>query len=263
MGLKGVAADEPAAREVEKLVLSTLEEIVAVGFDDETVASAMNTVEFRLREFNTGGFPKGLSLMLATLNEWNYARDPLAPLRFEAPLKQLKEKLARGEPVFQDLIQQLLLDNPSRATVRLVPNVALEKELEASEAAKLTQVRQKLTEQELTELEEDTAAQKARQAAKDDAADLAKIPSLRLGDLEKKSVAIPLEVRDGGDGATVLRHALPTAGVLYVDVALELSRLSLEQVNPLESLPTPSPYPPYPLPLPSPSTPRTHPLPTP
>ena len=32
--------------------------------------ASMNTVEFSLREFNTGGFPKGLSLMLAVMPNW-------------------------------------------------------------------------------------------------------------------------------------------------------------------------------------------------
>jgi hypothetical protein len=31
-------------------------------------------VEFSLREFNTGGFPKGLSLMLAVMPNWLYER---------------------------------------------------------------------------------------------------------------------------------------------------------------------------------------------
>ena len=53
----------------------------------------MNTLEFRMREFNTGGFPKGLSVMIGAMSNWIYGRDPLAPLRFEAPLAALKARL--------------------------------------------------------------------------------------------------------------------------------------------------------------------------
>ena len=44
---------------------STLVKIAEDGFEQDAVDAAINTLEFRLREFNTGGFPKGLSLMLA------------------------------------------------------------------------------------------------------------------------------------------------------------------------------------------------------
>ena len=39
--------------------------------------AALNTFEFRLREFNTGSFPKGLSVMLGMMSQWIYDRDPV------------------------------------------------------------------------------------------------------------------------------------------------------------------------------------------
>ena len=62
----------------------------------------MNTVEFSLREFNTGGFPKGLSLMLAVMPNWLYERGaPTDALRFEEPLAALKKRIAAGDDVFE------------------------------------------------------------------------------------------------------------------------------------------------------------------
>jgi hypothetical protein len=50
----------------------------------------MNTFEFRLREFNTGGFPRGLSVMLSMMSEWIYDKNPVDGITFEAPLQSLK-----------------------------------------------------------------------------------------------------------------------------------------------------------------------------
>lgn len=34
-----------------------------------------NTIEFQNRELNTGSFPKGLALLFAANNNWNYDKD--------------------------------------------------------------------------------------------------------------------------------------------------------------------------------------------
>ena len=49
---------------------------------------------------------KGLSFLMGALSEWNYGRDPIEPLRFEATLAELKAEIASGAPVFADLIRE-------------------------------------------------------------------------------------------------------------------------------------------------------------
>ncbi|MFH1571585.1 MAG: insulinase family protein, partial [Gemmatimonadota bacterium] len=61
-GLKGVEVGREAA--VEQLVLAELARLARDGIEAETVAAALNTTEFRLRENNTGSYPRGLVLML-------------------------------------------------------------------------------------------------------------------------------------------------------------------------------------------------------
>ena len=116
-GLKGVAQGREA--EVEALVLETLERLTRDGIDPDTIRAALNTSEFRLRENNTGSFPRGLLIMFRALTAWLYEGDPLAPLAFEAPLAAIKERLAAGEPYFEDLIRHHLMDNPHRTTIIL------------------------------------------------------------------------------------------------------------------------------------------------
>lgn len=43
---------------VEALVLETLTKIAEDGFDQEAIDASINSVEFNLREFNTGSFPR-------------------------------------------------------------------------------------------------------------------------------------------------------------------------------------------------------------
>lgn len=62
IGLKGVS--EENIQKVEALIMSTLENLASEGFNMEAVEASMNTIEFSLRENNTGSFPRGLALML-------------------------------------------------------------------------------------------------------------------------------------------------------------------------------------------------------
>jgi hypothetical protein len=63
-----VKAEDVAA--VETLVMSTLKALAKDGFDKEAIEAAVNTIEFSLRENNTGRFPRGLSLMLRSMSSW-------------------------------------------------------------------------------------------------------------------------------------------------------------------------------------------------
>jgi len=127
VGLKGVKKED--VDKVEQLIVDTLEKVAAEGFDDDDIASSMNTIEFQLREFNTGSFPKGLSLMLGAMSKWLYDDSPTEGLKFEEPLAELKAKIFEsGSTVFKDMISELLVNNPHRTTVEMVPSRTLEAE---------------------------------------------------------------------------------------------------------------------------------------
>ena len=63
MGLKGI--DD--SKQVETVIEETLKKLAATGFDADDVKASLNTVEFQLREFNTGSFPKGLSFVAVSV----------------------------------------------------------------------------------------------------------------------------------------------------------------------------------------------------
>jgi Zn-dependent M16 (insulinase) family peptidase len=65
IGLKGVSEED--IEKVEELVMSTLKKLAEEGFETDAVEASMNTIEFSLRENNTGSFPRGLSLMLQSI----------------------------------------------------------------------------------------------------------------------------------------------------------------------------------------------------
>ncbi len=221
-GLKGIAAANAGA--VEQLVLQTLTQLASNGIDPETVDAAMNTVEFSLRENNTGSFPRGIALMLRALNTWLYDRDPLAPLAFAAPLDAIKSRIAAGERVFEQLIVEYFLKNTHRATVLLTPDADQARRDAEDEQARLEAARAAMSDADLAAVAENARALRLAQETPDTPEALASIPTLTLADLARENKKIPIAVSDDG-GARILYHDLFTNGVIYLDVGLDLHML--------------------------------------
>ncbi len=221
-GMKGVQRENTAA--VERLILETLERLAREGIDPDTVTASLNTVEFQLRELNTGRFPRGLALMLSALETWLYGGDPFEGLRIDAPLQALKTRLAQGEAYFERLLREYLVENPHRSTVILEPDAALAERRASAERERLAQARAAMSPAELEAVIAETHELQRLQETPDAPEALATIPALKLSDLERQARRIPTEVIEPGP-ATILYHELFTNNIFYLDVGFDLHRL--------------------------------------
>ncbi len=230
-GLKGMAVDEQGelkeGASLEALILGTLKTLAEEGIDPESTAASLNTVEFRLRENNTGSFPRGLLLMLRALSTWLYDGDPLASLAFEAPLAAVKAGLTGDRRYFEKLIQRYFLENPHRVTVTLKPEPGLAQRQEAEEAQRLAQARAAMSQDDLLHIIEEARRLKEIQETPDTPEALAALPMLRLEDLERQNKLIPLEKLELA-GCPVLYHDLFTNGIVYLDLGFDLHALPQE-----------------------------------
>ena len=224
-GLKGV--DPENVERVEQLIHETLQTLALNGLDADNLKASLNTLEFRLRENNTGGYPRGLVVMLRALDNWLYDKDPLAPLAFEEPLQAIKDRLAAGEPYFEHLIEAYLVNNTHRSTVVLHPDVALAEQRAAAERERLEQARAKMSAAELQAVIENVRTLKRRQETPDPLEALATIPMLKHADLNPEIRQIPSEMITE-QGAPVLFHDLFTNGIFYLDLGFDMHVLPQE-----------------------------------
>ena len=238
IGLKGVKEEDSAA--VEALVISTLEGLEKDGFTDSAIEAAVNTIEFSLRENNTGRFPRGLSLMLRAMSAWIYDRDPFRQLKWEEDLERFKARLAAGEDVFGPLIRKYLLDNNHRITVELRPDPALGAEIESEEMKRLDAHRAALVESDLQAIVSETKELKHRQETPDAPDALSCVPTLSLSDIPATTSTIPTTISispitgtstttdNQEEGIKTLAHELFTNDVLYLDIALDLQTVPVD-----------------------------------
>lgn len=220
VGLKGI--DPAAASDVEVLIMETLAEIAEAGLPADAVEAAVNSLEFALRENNSGRYPVGLAVLVRSLSTWLYDGNPLALLEWEAPLAAIKARIAAGERYFEGLIRHWLLDNRHVTTVRLIPDRALAERRETAEATRLEAYRKGLRQSDRMALVEEARALRTLQEAPDSPEALAAIPGLTLEDLPAENRRIPDEDRQA-DTVPMLFHDLDTSGIVYTEITFDLS----------------------------------------
>jgi len=218
-GLKGV--DSHNLNKVEELIIATLGHLVRQGIDPEIIKAALNTVEFALRENNTGSFPRGMAVMFRALTTWLYNKSPFSLLEFSPALDEIKKQLEQGDNIFEKLIKEHLLENTHKSVVILEPDPGLGMKIQEKESARLSKIKQSLSGDELEGIIGNTIELKKVQSMPDDPEELAKIPRLGRQDLEKQLKITPKEEKEINQ-VKILFHPQPTSGIFYLDLGFDL-----------------------------------------
>ena len=237
VGMRGVLPENTAA--LKELIIETFTKLAEQGFESTAVKASLNTIEFNLREFNTGGYPKGLSIMLGIMPNWIHDMDPVELLEFELPLSELKAEIAAGVPVFQNLIRNYVLNNQHSVVVNMKPDPDFENRRQAAEESRLASIRDRMNANELASVVLATQELLDAQSAEDPPEAKASLPRHELDDISKRNVEIPVTIEDlpGAtlasikgrvDNSKLLCHVLPTSGILYANVAINISGLPFE-----------------------------------
>lgn len=226
-GLKGVNPEDVDA--VQAVIEGVFKNIVENGAPRNAVEAAFNSVEFELREQNTGSFPRGLYIMVRTLSGWLYDKDPVEAMAFEDDLASLRKRIDSGERVFEDLIRTHFLENPHRTRVTLLPDATLGEKLLAEEAGKLAAVQKQVGADGMERIVEEARELERLQGTPDSAKDLATIPRLQLEDLDKENRTIPV-IEKSHAGAKILEHPLDARGIVYLDLGFDMLAIPDEYV---------------------------------
>ncbi len=218
-GLKGVALDN--MNKVEDLVFETIQRLVKDKIDPDTIEAAINTIEFRFRENNTGRFPRGLALMLRALTFWIYDGNPISAISFELDIERIKKQLNKNPYYFEDMLKQYFLDNFHRTVFLFKPDPSMKEKEEKEERKRLAKIKSKMSSSKLKQIIEDVKKLNEIQKTPDPPEALAKIPVLKLEDIDKQNKQIPFELIKN-KGVDILFHDIFTNGILYIDVGLDL-----------------------------------------
>ncbi len=233
-GLRGIKKRDHV-NEMVSLIEETLTKLVHDGIPRSTIEAAVNTVEFRYRECHTGNYPRGLVLMLTALTTWLYDGDPLALIAFEKPLESVKKSIESNPRFFEEMIEEYLLNNSHRSLVVLYPDKDLMEKLAAEEKALVEECVRNLSPQERLEIVEKTRRLKEFQERTDSPEALRAIPRLERKDLSPDPPVVPQEISALGENIKLISTALPTNGIVYLNVGFRFDHID-EKLLPYLSL---------------------------
>ena len=219
--VSGAAAD--AADRLAAVAAESLGALAEKGIDGKLLQASINIIEFKLREANYGGKPKGLAYNIKCLDTWLYDGDPLLHLAYEAALAAIKAGADRGG-YFEDLIKRYLLDNTHQALITLNPQPGLSEQMSRETRQELAKYKAKLSEEDIARIIAASKQLRERQEAPDSPEALASIPLLELSDLTRQAEELPLEER-AADSVPVLFHPLFTNGIVYVALHFDLRHI--------------------------------------
>ena len=216
------------ADEVRRIVRETLERIVADGLDRRRIAALVDRREFRDREQDTGGTPRGLANVHNASCQWLYGGDPADAFRTEHLYKSLRERIAQGW--FENLLKRAMLDNPHHAKLTMTPSKTLGGERRRAEKAELAAMLAKWSKEELSRVKAEAKALEEFQKKVDSPEDLAKLPALSLSDIPEKGPVPEWAEADVG-GTRAFRVKTSANGIAYLDLYFELRGCSREELS--------------------------------
>ncbi len=221
------AEKEDQTRFVE-IIENTLKDLVKNGLNHDALLAGINSAEFRFREADYGHYPKGLLYGLQCLESWLHDdTKPFIHLECLDTLEFLRQQIETG--YFENIIEEYLIKNTHGAVVTVVPERGLNNVREEQLAQKLAGYKASLSGQEIKALVEQTRHLKEYQEAPSDEEDLLKIPMLTRADMKKEAAPFS-NIKEEAGGVPVIRHEVPTNGIVYLTLMFACPDIAQEDV---------------------------------
>ena len=219
-------AQPGVARELRRVFQDACRDLCEHGVPRERLEAIISSNEYDLRQRDYG-IADGVAIACDALSTWLYDDDAATlALKYGPVYEELRGELDGS--YFEDLLRELVLENDHMALVELVPVDAADG-AEGAEAAELAAKRDAMTDAELADVVERTAALRAAQEAEDTPEAKATLPRLRVSDIGEARPEPPLVV-DTTAPIPCLRHGIPTNRLAYAMQYFDLSCVSFEDL---------------------------------
>lgn len=219
-------AQPGVARELRRVFQDACRDLCEHGAPRERLEAIISSNEYDLRQRDYG-IADGVAIACDALSTWLYDDDVATlALKYGPVYEELRSELDGS--YFEDLLRELVLENDHMALVELVPVDAAEGS-EGAEAAELAAKRDAMTDAELTDVVERTAALRAAQEAEDTPEAKATLPRLRVSDIGEARPEPPLIV-DTTVPIPCLRHGIPTNRLAYAMQYFDLNCVAFEDL---------------------------------
>ena len=222
-GLEGSDRDNEAA--VEELILETLTKVADEGVPISQLESVLHQLELSQREIGGDGSPYGLQVMFSCLPAAIHRGDPVSLLDLDSALGKLRKDIK--DPLFIcQMIEDLLLNNPHRVTMVMVPDPEMAVREAAEERSRLADIKDKMDEAEQARIVDQSKELALRQTMDEDLSVLPKVGLDDIGSARGDPVSTRLD-----NAIPITSYQVGTNGITYQQVITQLPSLTSEQVQ--------------------------------
>ena len=201
--------------------------MVSEGLNHDLVLAELNKYEFSVRE-EMNKAQKGLDLIGKALPAMKYGADPFEALQMEQLFTDIRTQ-ALEQNYFEQLIQELLLDNPATVVVTLRPDSEKMALSVQEERNRLHAYEQRQGAEKMAELVQYTKDLLAMQSQPNDEQTLALLPSLHIDDLNPDLEFFQTSP-ETTCGYPLFLNELDTNSISYIDFGFNCSGLSTESL---------------------------------
>ncbi len=213
---------------IPKLFETELRSLLDSGIERSRLAASLNRFEFYWRELSGGGYPLGISLSIAAMDNALYGGDPLESLGFDGSIKYMRA-LFETERGFEKLVASVFLDAPYFATLYLTPSSTLGARREAALRERLDYELAAMSDGERNEVILKTKKIEEWQQSEDSAEAKATLPKLTLDDIPKEPEHLPTTIYKIGDN-TVLYTDFASRGITHAHILFDASDFTAEEL---------------------------------
>ena len=212
--------------EIEKTVNEVVSTMVTKGIEKSHLQATLNSIEFRLRERDFGSLPLGIAFAMSVIGDWIYGGLPEDSLLIEKPVEEVKEMISEGG--FEDALESLMLTNPHKASVIMIPDKTLGEENAKIERERLDKILSSMDSSALSAVKDDMAMLDAWHNADESEAQKT-LPTLTLDDIRPRPTLPPPKVSEY-KGAKILDCNIKTNGLVYISLYFDASDLANEEL---------------------------------
>jgi hypothetical protein len=220
VGLRGTDPDK--AEPIEALILETLKQGVASGFDRDLIEGALHQVEFHGKEIARAHMPYAIRLMERVYHTWLYDGDPLVGLKFSGFIDKIRKRWKDEPGLFQEVVRQWLLDNPHRLLCVTEPSKTYAVEQEEAFRQEMAKKKASFSRKELKAIRDEAACLRQMQAEPDTPEALATLPRPKLSDIPPAVDIVPT-AKTSTSNIPMMEHEIFSNGIVYLDVAFDIS----------------------------------------
>ncbi|MFQ5729745.1 MAG: insulinase family protein, partial [Waddliaceae bacterium] len=219
---------------LEKVLRSTLEDIIQKGIPENLVENAIHQVEFHRSEISGDSYPYGLSLFLRSGLLKQHGGNPEDALLIHSLCDGLRERAKENPDYFLSLIRKHLLDNSHFVSVVAKPDKDLALKEQQEEKELLDKISRDFDDKKKKEI-----ANKAKELVlfqeEQEHADLDGLPKVTLSDVPKHSRNYPLAIEEVGN-LKVFHHDCFTNDIVYSTLVFPLPAIEEKELPLLKLL---------------------------